>query len=320
MPISVTSTFPENFAPGKSLCPIFANPNVAVWSARIAAPQGIPVSESSPDAHKGDSGHLLVIAGSGGKTGAALLAAKAAMRTGAGLVTMAVCESINPVIEGACVEAMTCPLSETQKGILGISSFPEIKKLFNGKKCIAIGPGIGMDSETGELVRKVLKESEIPVVVDADGLNCIAADVGILKNTKAPLILTPHPKEMSGLINRSIAYVQKDRVGCAREFACKFGLTLVLKGAGTVIANKNGKIFINTSGNSGMASGGVGDVLTGIIAGLVTQGYQPEKAANIGAYLHGAVADGIAEQTGGIGLIASDIIEAIPSEMKKYAA
>ncbi len=269
------------------------------------------------DAHKGDSGHILLIAGSRGKTGAALLAAKAAMRTGAGLVTMGICESINSVIESAAIEAMTYALPETKKGTLSLSSFSDIEKIFDGKKCIAIGPGIGTEPETAELVFRISESSEIPLIIDADGLNCIAGNVEILKNINAPVVLTPHPKEMSRLIKRSVREIQSDRVGCAREFACKFGVTLVLKGAGTVVAHKNGNAFINTSGNSGMASGGVGDVLTGIIAGLTAQGYQPEQAANIGVYLHGAAADTIGASIGKIGLIASDIIEAIPLEIKK---
>eukprot|EP00362_Geleiidae_sp_MMETSP1317_P002312 CAMPEP_0201282542 /NCGR_PEP_ID=MMETSP1317-20130820/5913_1 /ASSEMBLY_ACC=CAM_ASM_000770 /TAXON_ID=187299 /ORGANISM="Undescribed Undescribed, Strain Undescribed" /LENGTH=519 /DNA_ID=CAMNT_0047595515 /DNA_START=1783 /DNA_END=3342 /DNA_ORIENTATION=+ len=273
-----------------------------------------------PDAHKGNSGHLLVIAGSCGKTGAVILAAMSAMRIGAGLVTMAVPESINSVIEAAAIEAMTWPISESKLGILGASAFDSIEELFKGKKCIAIGPGIGIDSETVKLVCKILSKSTIPIVMDADALNCISQNTQILKTCNANVVLTPHPGEMARLIAKDTSYVQKDRVGCARDFAKEFNVHLVLKGAGTVIATPDGRVFVNCSGNCGMASGGMGDVLTGMISGLITQGYSLETAVNIGVYLHGAAADSLSESVGKFGFIASDVVDAIPYELKKFTS
>jgi ADP-dependent NAD(P)H-hydrate dehydratase / NAD(P)H-hydrate epimerase len=261
------------------------------------------------DAHKGDNGHLLIIAGSRGKTGAAILSAKSAIRCGAGLVTIAIPESINSIIETNCIEAMTYPVNEKKGGFFAYSAFDEIKKLFKGKKCIAIGPGIGTDPDTAKLVFKIFEESELPIVADADALNCISENVQILKKRKAPLILTPHPREMARLIGKETKDVQKDRVKTARDFALEFNSHLVLKGAGTVVAHPDGEVFINSSGNSGMAAGGMGDVLTGIIASLMCQGYSEKKAANMGVYLHGAAADKIAEEKGMIGYTASDTID-----------
>ncbi len=270
------------------------------------------------DAHKGNTGHLLLIAGSPGKTGAAAMTAMSAMRTGAGLVTLGIPRSLNPVLESRCLEAMTCPLSETIDGMLNESSFQAIIDLLSGKKCFAIGPGIGTSAETKNLVHRVIQESKAPIVIDADGLNLLAGHTQILQNLQAPVILTPHPGEMARLIKSTARAVQKDRINCARDFAEKFNVHLVLKGARTLIAHPDGKVFVNPTGNSGMASGGMGDVLTGIIAGLITQGYSPESAAHAGVYLHGAAADEMAEKRGPIGFLASDVMNAIPGQIGRH--
>ena len=268
------------------------------------------------DAHKGNAGHLLLIAGSPGKTGAAVMAAMSAMRTGAGLVTLGIPRSLNPVLESQCLEVMTCPLSETIDGMLNESSFQAIIDLLPSKKCFAIGPGIGTSVETKNLVHRVIQEIKVPIVIDADGLNILAGHTQILRNLKAPVILTPHPGEMARLIKSTVDVVQKDRINCARDFAEKFNVHLVLKGARTIIAHPDGKVFVNQTGNPGMASGGMGDVLTGIIAGLITQGYSPESAAHAGVYLHGAAADEMAETIGPIGFLASDVMNAIPGQIR----
>lgn len=267
----------------------------------------------SPETHKGDSGHLLIVAGSPGKTGAAAMTAISAMRVGAGLVTLGIPESLNPVLETMVTEVMTFPLAETGEGMLHESSFDQIIKLLSGKRCLAIGPGIGTDDKTKELVSRLVCASKVPVVIDADALNCLADDVAVLKKVKVPLVLTPHPGEMARLAGTTVREVQKDRISSAREFAVTFGVNLVLKGASTIIAHQDGKIFINPTGNSGMASGGMGDVLTGIISGLVSQGYPPETAAGVGVFIHGATADGLAEETGPIGFLATDVMGAIPA-------
>jgi ADP-dependent NAD(P)H-hydrate dehydratase / NAD(P)H-hydrate epimerase len=270
-----------------------------------------------PDAHKGRTGHLLVIAGSTGKTGAAAMTCHSALRAGAGLVTLGIAESLNPILEAGMLEAMTAPLPESRAGIITESAAAAIRNLMAGKKCLAIGPGLGQEPETGELVRRIIKDSEIPVVVDADGINHLAGRLEILQRTKAPVILTPHPGEMARLVDAEVSTVQSDRVKCAREFAVGCRVHVVLKGARTVIAHPDGRVFINPTGNSGMASGGMGDVLTGIIAGMVTQGFSPETASHAGTYLHGAAADTLAEAIGPYGFLAGDVIKAIPGEIKK---
>ena len=273
----------------------------------------------SPDAHKGSTGHLLLLAGSPGKTGAAAMAAMSAMRAGAGLVTIGLPRGINPVLEVLILEAMTFPLPETNEGMLDEASFDQIMQLISGKRCFAIGPGLGNALETKRLVRRIIQESTVPLVIDADGINSLEGHTEILHNLKAPVVLTPHPGEMARLVNSTAGDIQKDRTGFARDFAEKFNTHLILKGAKTVIAHPDGSVFINSTGNSGMASGGMGDVLTGIIAGLITQGYSSEAAAHAGVFLHGAAADSLSEKTGPFGFLASDVISAIPGQIRHLA-
>lgn len=271
------------------------------------------------DVHKGHTGHLLVISGSPGKTGAAAMTATSAMRAGAGLVTLGIPASLNPVLEAQVTEVMTDPLPETVEGILGEASFNRIVDLLSDKKCLAIGPGIGTAPETKTLFMNLLKENTKPVVIDADGLNILADHIEILKGLDTPMVLTPHPGEMARLIKATSAEVQKDRIKCARDFAEKFNVHVVLKGARTVIAHPNGKVFINPTGNPGMASGGMGDVLTGTIAGFITQGHSPELAAHAGVYIHGAAADSLAKNKGPFGYLATDIMNILPEAIKKLA-
>jgi hydroxyethylthiazole kinase-like uncharacterized protein yjeF len=268
------------------------------------------------DAHKGHTGHLLVIAGSPGKTGAATMTATSAMRAGAGLVTLGIPASLNPILEIHVTEAMTEPLPETKEGVLGEASFDRIMALLSDKKCLAIGPGIGINPETKTLVQRLLQESKKPMVIDADGLNCLIGCTEILKNNEKPIVLTPHPGEMSRLMGTTAADVQKDRIHCARHFAEKFNVHVVLKGARTVVAHPNGKVFINPTGNPGMASGGMGDVLTGVIAGFIAQGHSPELAAHAGVYLHGAAADSLAKNKGPFGYLATDVMNTLPEAIK----
>jgi NAD(P)H-hydrate epimerase len=267
------------------------------------------------DSHKGTAGHLFIVAGSPGKTGAAAMTAMAAMRSGAGLVTVGVPKSLNPAIEPMILEAMTCPLPENTEGFLSELSFDAIIHNLVGKKCLAIGPGLGTDSSTKKLVTKLLRSSHLPVILDADALNLLAGETRLLKKLGIPVILTPHPGEMSRLTGKKISEIQEGRIACAREFAVEFNLHLVLKGAGTVIAHPDGSLFINPTGNSGMASGGMGDILTGIIAGFVAQGYPAEEAARIAVYLHGTAGDRLAESMGPFGFLASDILNSIPAQI-----
>lgn len=270
-----------------------------------------------PDIHKGGTGHLLVIAGSTGKTGAAAMTAMSAMRAGAGLVSLGVPQSLNAILESQVLEAMTEPLPDIDQGKLGESAFDTIKELAAGKQCLAVGPGLGQAEETRALVNRIIKESPAPLVIDADGLNNLAEDTQILQNLKVPVILTPHPGEMARLKKTSAAAIQADRVKSARDFAREFNVHVVLKGAGTVIAHPDGSVYINPTGNPGMAAGGMGDVLTGVIAGLVTQGFSPESATHAGVYLHGAAADTLAESIGPVGYLAGEVMDAVPGEIKK---
>ncbi len=270
-----------------------------------------------PDTHKGRTGHLLAIAGSTGKTGAAAMTAMSAMRAGAGLVTLGVPQSINAILESQVLEAMTEPLPDIDQGTLGESVFDTIMKLMAGKQCLALGPGLGQAKETRNLVKRIIQESPVPMVIDADGLNHLAGDTQILQNLNVPVILTPHPGEMARLIQSSAAAVQADRIKSAREFALEFNVHVVLKGAATVIAHPDGSVYLNPTGNPGMAAGGMGDVLTGVIAGLVTQEFSPESATHAGAYLHGAAADTLAQSIGPVGYLAGEVMDAIPGEIKK---
>ncbi len=263
-------------------------------------------------AHKGDFGHLFIIAGSLGKTGAAALASNAAMACGAGLVTLGVPESLNSVMEPQVTETMTFPLAEKKKGFLSEKAFDKIIELSKGKTAMAIGPGMGMEKDTGNLVKKLIRTIDIPIIIDADALNLIADNPEILKEKKAPLILTPHPGEMARLTQSSSAEIQKSRLEYAKNFAVRFKVILVLKGAGTITAMPDGRAFVCTTGNSGMAAGGMGDVLTGIISGFTAQGISSEKAAIAGPYIHGICGDTLACTRGDFGFTASDIIGIIP--------
>ena len=271
----------------------------------------------SADTHKGRTGHLLVVAGSIGKTGAAAMTAVSAMRAGAGLVTLGIAESLNPIVETQALEVMSEPLAECEYGILADIAIEDITKLADGKSCLAIGPGIGQAAETRSLVEKIISQINVPMVIDADGLNNIAGRTQLLKKRKAPTVLTPHPGEMARLIETSPAAVQQNRLACARDFAVNFGVHVVLKGAATIIAHPDGRAYINPTGNPGMASGGMGDVLTGVLAGFITQGFTPEAAAHAAVYLHGAAADTLAQTVGPIGYLAGEVMNTIPGAIKK---
>ena len=281
----------------------------------IFLPENQDISSLIPDrefnSHKGSFGHLFVLAGSPGKTGAAALCANAAKRTGTGLVTLGVPETLMPVIEPMVIEPMTEGLEQTQSGSLGPDAWERIKILWTDKQALAIGPGLSTDPGTKNLVKKLVTESPIPTVIDADGLNCIAEDLELLKEAKSPLILTPHPGEMARLIGKTSTQVQADRLNTARSFAKDYQVILVLKGAQTLVACPDSTVFICPTGNPGMASGGMGDVLTGMISGFLAQGLEPEAAALTGAFIHGLCGDMLAEDSP-VGFLASDMVDQIP--------
>ncbi|MBC2714703.1 MAG: NAD(P)H-hydrate dehydratase [Desulfobacteraceae bacterium] len=264
------------------------------------------------DIHKGGTGHVLVIAGSPGKTGAAVLTAMSALRTGAGLVTLGIPKSLNPIVESQAVEIMTVPLPETETGMHSDETIETILGLLEDKKCLALGPGMGTDTKTKQLVHFLIKECPVPMVIDADGLNNLAENPDILHSRKSEIILTPHPGEMARLVNTTPKDVQENRMAFAKEFATNYNVHLVLKGARTLTAHPDGHICINPTGNPGMASAGMGDVLTGMIAGFLSQGYSSRAATQLAVYLHGDAADKLAAQKGPYGYIASDIMDKLP--------
>lgn len=264
-------------------------------------------------AHKGQFGHCLMIAGSPGKTGAAALCANSALRAGSGLVTLAVAESLHHVLEIKTTEVMTVALPDTSHGHLGSTAFTAIEALLVGKNAMAIGPGLGIQSETTALVKNIVETVSLPLVIDADGLNALAEDIDVLRRKKSvTLIMTPHPGEMARLLGSSVPEVETNRLAVAQVFAKEFGVYLILKGARTVIAAPDGLLAINGSGNPGMASGGMGDVLTGIITSLLGQGYSGWDACRLGVFVHGYAADRVAEEKGEIGINASDVLEMLP--------
>jgi NAD(P)H-hydrate epimerase len=271
----------------------------------------------SPRAHKGDSGHCLIVAGSTGKTGSAAMAANSAVRAGAGLVNLAVPASLNAILEVKTTEAMTIPIPDNDSGLFGVESFAAILTATMGKDTVALGPGIFMNPEIAMLVHDLVANVSQPLVIDADGLNALAEAPDVLFRKKsATVILTPHPGEMGRLAAISTTEVECDRIGVARAFAVKYQVYLILKGERTIIAAPDGAVAINGSGNPGMASGGMGDVLTGVLAALLAQGYEPFQACKLGVFIHGHAADLVAADKGEIGISAVDVQEKLPYAIK----
>lgn len=265
-----------------------------------------------PDAHKGTTGKATVVAGSQGMTGAAALTAMAVLRTGAGLVTLGTAESLNDIMEVKLTEVMTRPLPESGGGTIGRKALPYIEDLAAKSNVLAIGPGLGRNDETMAVVRETIKNAECPLVIDADALNALVGHTDLLNQAKALPVVTPHPGEMARLMGVTVKDVSVDRVGIARQAAGLWGAIVVLKGARTIVAYPDGEVYINTTGNPGLATGGTGDVLTGVIAGLIAQGLTTHAAAISGVHIHGLAGD-IAAASGTIGLIASDVVAAMPA-------
>ncbi len=265
--------------------------------------------------HKGSHGHLAVLAGSSGKTGAAALAVKGALRTGTGLVSLFAPKELNVIYENLVLEAMTIPLPASTK-FLTLNDLTFIQKMLEGKKTIILGPGIGTEQSTVDLVLQLYKNVSQPMVLDADALNILARHRDFLPVAAGPRIFTPHPGEMARLMGTSIEDIQDNRVQIAQKACALYSqerndCVMVLKGAGTIITSSSGLTYINTSGNPGMATGGMGDVLTGIIAGLICQGLSCEAAAAAGVYLHGIAGDFLYDKQG-FGYSAVELEDNIP--------
>lgn len=262
-------------------------------------------------AHKGDCGRVLLIAGSQGMTGAAALAATGAIRTGAGLVTLGIAASLHDIMEVKLTEVMTRPLPETVGGSIGVKSIPYVEQMVKQTDVLAIGPGLGRHEDTLTAVREIVKSSEQPLVLDADALFAMVDHTDLLKQTAGLAVLTPHPGEMARLTGLSVAEVNQERIFIARQAASDWQSIVVLKGPCTVVAFPDGEIFLNTTGNPGLATGGAGDVLTGIIAGFIAQGLSSHDAAVAGVYIHGLAGD-LAARGRMIGMTAGDVLPEIP--------
>ncbi len=274
------------------------------------APLVIP---RAPEAHKGTFGHCLVIAGAVGASGAAALAANSAVRAGAGLVTLACPATINPILEVKTTEAMTAPLPDAGAGYLTETALSLLERLLATRNTVALGPGIGRHQETVALVQRLVTTVSQPLVIDADALNALAEDLSVLQRRRsAVIVLTPHPGEMARLLGTPLPDMAAVRISVAQEFARKHALYLVLKGAHTIIAAPDGQVAINGSGNPGMASGGMGDLLTGVITALLAQGYHPWQACRLGVFAHGLAGDLAAAELGEIGLCAGDLLKTLP--------
>lgn len=268
-------------------------------------------------AHKGLYGHVLVIGGSVGMAGAPALAARAAARAGAGLVTALVPRPIYTVVAGANLEVMTCPAAETETGSISDMDWSQWKKRLPGFDAVVAGPGMTRHADTTLWVRNLLGECRCPLVLDADALNAIADTPDLIARAKCPVVITPHPGELARLLGCSIDFIQDDREAAARQAAQLTQAVVVLKGAGTIVAMKEGPLHINLTGNPGMATGGTGDVLAGVIGGLLAQGVPTLDAACAGVFLHGRAGDGAMWKKSQAGLIAGDVADEIPSVLRE---
>ncbi len=286
----------------------------SLWSRRGAS-DALP--RRGPGSHKGSFGHILVVGGARGMSGAPSLAANAALRSGAGLVTIACPRELNDVVEAQCTEAMTAPLPGTLSGGLALSGLAEARVLASERDVVAIGPGAGRDPETQTLLRELAEELDLPLVIDADGLNAFEGCPERLKARSAWTLLTPHPGEAGRLLGRSAAQVNRDRVGAARELARITGAVVLLKGAGSISASPDGRVIVNPTGGPNLATGGSGDVLTGLVAALVAQGLEALPAAALGAYVHGLAGDRIALRRGDAGLLAGELADELPGTMQE---
>lgn len=271
------------------------------------------------DSHKGTYGYLLVIAGSTGLTGAACLTCEAALRAGVGMVTLGIPHSLNAAMESRLTETMTFALPETSSHSLSLDAFEKIADLSGRMHALAIGPGLSTNPETQELVRKVAEEIDLPMVIDADGLNALAEDTDILTRRTRPTIVSPHLGEMSRLTKTSASEIRRKRDKVAAYCASIWDVEVILKGAPSLVAISEGELFANSTGNPGMATAGSGDVLTGILAALLCQGLSAPKAAILGTFLHGLAGDCAAERHTQRGMVAGDMIACLPEAWHRLA-
>ena len=327
--LTVTFGFPKRghfLYPGRAfvgrleVVDIGLSPDAVATSAitvSVSTPQEVAalLPARDPRAHKGSVGRVLVVGGSVGLTGAVALAARAALRSGAGYVQAAVPKSLNDILEVKLTEEMTLPMPETAERTLAMAALEPVLARAAGADVVAIGCGLSRHREAAELARRIASECERPMVIDADGLNAFEGQADAAGRGPAPRVLTPHLGEMERLTGVMAADLEARRIDAAREWAQRWRVTLVLKGAPTVIAVPDGRVAVNPTGNPGLATAGTGDVLTGTIAALLAQGLSPFDAARLGAYVHGMAGDLAAGERGQAGLVAGDIIERLPAAL-----
>jgi ADP-dependent NAD(P)H-hydrate dehydratase / NAD(P)H-hydrate epimerase len=274
------------------------------------------LKKRTPWSHKGTYGHAVVIAGSPGKTGAAHMASLAALKIGAGLVTLIIPESLNNIMEAKLTEVMTYPVADKGTGYFTLSSYDQMNEFVEDKDVIIMGPGLSQNPETMELVRKLYMDIDKPFIIDADGINAFQNHIDLIKQVKRNAVFTPHPGELGRLMGISTKEINEDRIGVGRRFVEETGVNLVLKGAGTVIFSSGGDIFINPTGNPALAKGGSGDILTGFIGGLVSQGSSLVESSLAGVYLHGYLADDWVEANTDMDLLAGDLLTGLSKAIR----
>lgn len=271
------------------------------------------IDQRPRDSNKGLYGHVLVIGGSLGKSGAAAMAGMSALRAGAGLSTVATPKSVLATVAGFHPEIMTEPLAETSAGSISKDAAKHLSELAKGKSVLAIGPGISRVPETSSLVRSLVAESRVPIVLDADGLNAFEGQTGELNGSDRLMVITPHPGEMARLAGCTTPDVQKDRLGTARKFAAEHQLIVVLKGNRTLVVHPDGEAWVNTTGNPGMSTGGTGDILTGMVAAMIAQNpKQPLLAVCAAVHLHGLAGDVMLDNVGEHSMVATDLLRGLP--------
>lgn len=291
------------------------DPQAELWSRRAV---GALLPGRPAHGHKGTFGHVLVVAGSEGMTGAAALAARGAGRSGAGLVTIACPASTNPILEVKCTEAMTAPVAETSEHGLALAAEKAVLELAASRDAVVLGPGVGRAGETLDLIRRLAAQLAVPLVLDADGLFAFRGQLGVLKAREAATIVTPHPGEAAALLDQTTAEVLADRPGAARALALKTGAVVVLKGAGTVTAGPTGQLAVNATGGPALATGGTGDVLAGVVGGFIAQGLSGWHAGIAGPAVHGAAGDLFSRRHGAAGLLSGDLVDLLPEVLEAY--
>jgi NAD(P)H-hydrate epimerase len=283
--------------------------DATLWT-RAGAAEALPARPAA--GHKGSFGHALLVAGSEGKTGAAALCAEGAARIGAGLVTLACPAGLNDILEQKCTEVMTAPLPDTPQRAFAAAAEEGVVALAATRDAVGVGPGIGRATETTGLVHALAKRVDAPLALDADAVVAFAGELGQLHARNAPTVLTPHPGEAAVVLGVRASEINADRAAAARELAQRTGAIVLLKGAGTAVAAPDGALIVNSTGGPALATGGTGDVLLGAVTGLLAQGLPPRRAAALAAYLHGAAADRVAARRGDSGMLASELLSALP--------